>query len=225
MKINFKVILFVVLFLFGSYNVLNVENNKEVYVLSDNSSYENDYKQKDDNQYSIDKITTEEDNNEAKENNFENKDEITVFISGEVKSPGIITVENGKRLFDAVNELGGVTDAADLNKVNLAVKLQDEAHYVIPKIGEETEITENVTQNNNLNNSNNKNTNDINKVNINKADSTELDSLPGVGPSTAEKIISYREQNGEFGSIEEIKNVTGIGDKKYEQLKDFIDIK
>ena len=62
-------------------------------------------------------------------------------------------------------------------------------------------------------------------VNINKADETELDTLPGIGPSLASKIIQYREENGNFKKIEDIKNVTGIGDTKYANLKDFIKVK
>ena len=63
------------------------------------------------------------------------------------------------------------------------------------------------------------------KININKATQTELETIPGVGPSTALKIIEYREQNGKFKSIENIKNVSGIGDAKYEKMKDYITVK
>ena len=150
-----------------------------------------------------------------------NKKTITVFISGEVKNPGVVTIDTEKRLSDAVNELGGTTENADLNKVNLAIKLKDESHYVIPKVGENLEDYNNVgLENDVVTNLNDKN----NLININTASIQELDNLPGVGQSTANKIVNYREENGKFNSIEDIKNVNGIGEKKYEELKNLISI-
>lgn len=165
-----------------------------------------------------------EDNNEKdvnKTNEKVNSQMITVYISGEVNKPGIITVEEGKRLSDAVKELGDFTEYADLNRVNLAVKLVDEHHYIIPKIGEELQIQQ--TSNNAQSYDNNEEQNNQNKkININSATLQELDSLPGIGEATANKILKYREDNSTFKSIEEIKNVNGIGDKKYEDIKDLI---
>lgn len=144
------------------------------------------------------------------------KNHITIYVSGEVLKPGIVTVENDKRLYDALQLLGGTTSEADLNRVNLAIKLEDEQHYIIPKIGEEYEyIADNKTISNN-DNSENK------KININNGDIKELENLPGVGEATANKIVKYREENKKFNSIEEIKNVNGIGDKKYEEIKNLI---
>lgn len=141
---------------------------------------------------------------------------ITIFISGEVKNPGVVTIESDKRLSDAVEKLGGVTKNADLNKINLAIKIKDEQHYIIPKIGENTVVSD---ENNQI-----ANQVENTKININIATTEELDKLPGVGETTAEKIISYRDTNGKFKSIEEIKNVNGIGDKKYKDLKDKISV-
>ncbi|NMS89902.1 DUF655 domain-containing protein [Clostridioides difficile] len=156
---------------------------------------------------------------------------ITIYISGAVNRPGIVTIETDKRLYDAVELLGGTTSEADLNGVNLSIKLEDEQHYIIPKIGE----TVSVSSNNDSNKSNqndelkseskskdNKNTYNEEKTNINVATIEELDSLPGIGEATANKILQYREENGQFNSIEDIKNVNGIGDKKYENVKDLI---
>lgn len=152
---------------------------------------------------------------------------ITIYISGAVNRPGIVTIEPDKRLYDAVELLGGTTSEADLNGVNLSIKLEDEQHYIIPKIGE----TISVTSNNDSNKSNqksesenkdNENTSKEAKININVATIEELDSLPGVGEATANKILQHREDNGQFSSIEDIKNVNGIGDKKYENIKDLI---
>ena len=100
--------------------------------------------------------------------------------------------------------------------MNMAIKVEDEEHYIIPKIGEALEVQENIMAENNGTKE------DSSKININKATIEELDSLPGVGEATANKIVNYRDENGEFKSIEEIKNVNGIGDKKFQDMKDLI---
>ncbi|RDY29793.1 competence protein ComE [Romboutsia weinsteinii] len=162
-------------------------------------------------------IVKKEDNVDEQE--IESPKGITIYISGAIKNPGILTIDKEKRLYDAIEELGGVTEEADLNRVNLALKLSDEQHYIIPKIGEEIQVADNSVQGSTTQESKN---NQSKIVNINLATLEELDSLPGVGEATANKIINYREENSSFKSIEEIKNVNGIGDKKYEDLKDLI---
>ena len=150
----------------------------------------------------------------------ENSNMITIYISGQVNNPGIVTLESNKRLADAIDILGGVTKDADLNRVNMALKIKDEEHYIIPKIGEEI-------SNDNLLIDNTKDFNekvDNNKININLATIKDLEDLPGIGEATANKIIRYRDENGNFKTIDEIKNVNGIGDKKYEDLKELISI-
>lgn len=143
----------------------------------------------------------------------ENK-EIMVHISGAVKNPGILKINSSKRVVDALEMAGGATDDADLDKINLAAKLHDEEKIYIPKIGE--------VSSNEISNLVSSGENSIaEKININTADSTELQKIPGVGAKTAEKIINYRSQNS-FSSIEDIKNVDGIGDKKFESMKDYI---
>ncbi len=151
-------------------------------------------------------------------NNDDSEESVTIYISGQVKNPGIVTLESNKRLVDAIEILGGVTEDADLNRVNMALKIEDEGHYIIPKLGEEVEIQS--IDLNNVEKDNDKN----DKVNINVANIDELQSLPGVGEATANKIFKYREENGNFKNIEEIKNVNGIGDKKYEGLRDLISV-
>ncbi|WP_434797248.1 helix-hairpin-helix domain-containing protein [Terrisporobacter vanillatitrophus] len=154
-----------------------------------------------------------------KEENVTNK-KITVYISGEVSKPGIVTLNEGDRLATAVENVGGTTKKADLNGVNMAIKVQDEMHYIIPKTGDVVkENTSQVAKNNNTNQNESAKTS---QININIATIEELDTLPGVGEATANKIINYRSENGEFKSIEEIKSVNGIGDKKFEEIKDLI---
>ena len=119
--------------------------------------------------------------------------------------------------------VGGTTNKADLNGINMAIKVQDEMHYIIPKIGD-------VVKNNNSEIVSNDNTNQAeasktSQININTATIEELDTLPGVGEATANKIVNHRSENGEFKSIEEVKNVNGIGDKKFEEIKNLICVK
>lgn len=193
---------------------LKVRDN--VYVVS-KSEKEETKNLKYDEQMDKDKILEKTANkNDINENKSK---KIRIFISGEVKNPGVVTIENSKRLIDAIDLLGGFTEEADLNKINLAMTIEDEMHYIIPKIGEEiNNNNENVTQNNT------KSQEDNSKININIANVSDLDKLPGVGEATANKILNYREEKGQFKSIEEIKNVNGIGDKKYEDIKDMITI-
>ena len=177
------------------------------------------------------------DNSSSSNSNEANKSEkdvgvkeITVYISGQVAKEGVVTLSSDKRLADAVEKLGGLTKNADTNNINLAMKLEDEKHYIIPKEGEviqnNSDSTQ-VTSNKDNNSSNNATQSDSqgSKININTADLKELDDIPGVGEATANKILSYRDENGEFKSIEEIKNVNGIGDKKFENMKDLICVK
>ena len=213
-----KIIIFIMILLFSIYKIIdnkNLDIKDNVYIVSQSEVREEE---------SISNNISDEKDNQGKEQikiENTNKKTITVFISGEVKNPGVVAIDAEKRLSDAVNELGGTTENADLNKVNLAMKLKDESHYIIPKIGDNLESHNKKTFENNIENDlNNKN----NLININAASIQELDALPGVGEATANKIVNYREEKGKFNSIEEIKNVNGIGDKKYEELKTLISI-
>ena len=181
--------------------------------------------------------TTEEnteENNEAKEE----KSKIIVHVSGAVKNEGIVELEEKARVVDAIEAAGGVTENAYMKEVNLAEPLEDGMKIYIPTKEEvEKEEAEQggsgsyITSGSSISSQSKSNiqdktsTNSKNKkVNINTASKEELDTLPGVGESTANKIISYRNENGKFKSIEEIKEVSGIGDSKFEQIKDLIEI-
>lgn len=160
----------------------------------------------------------------------QNSETIVIHITGEVKKEGVIYLEEGARIIDAIKEAGGETKQADLSQVNLAYELQDGQKIYIPNKNEK--ITEYIVDNSNENLMNNQNTNksdsgsnDKNiKININTATLAELDNLPGIGPSTAQKIIEYREKNGKFKKIEDIQNVKGIGEAKYEDIKEKITV-
>lgn len=142
---------------------------------------------------------------------------LQVYVCGAVKKPAVISVENGSRIQDAVERVGGFLPTANLNEINLAAFIQDGDKIYIPKQGE-------ISYENSVLNNQAAALNQKKKININRANSSELDQLPGIGPSLAESIIQYREQKGAFSSIEDIKNVPRIGDKKYEQLQDYISI-
>lgn len=160
----------------------------------------------------------------------QNSETIVIHITGEVKKEGVIYLEEGARIIDAIKEAGGETKQADLSQVNLAYELQDGQKIYIPNKNEK--ITEYIVDNSNENLMNNQNTNKsdsgsngkIIKININTATLAELDNLPGIGPSTAQKIIEYREKNGKFKKIEDIQNVKGIGEAKYEDIKEKITV-
>ena len=144
----------------------------------------------------------------------EEKEEIMVHISGAVNKPGILRLDSSKRLVDALDLAGGARDDADLDRVNLAARLHDEEKIYIPKVGE--------VQNNISSLASSPSSSDTSsKININSADLSELTKIPGVGEKTAQKIIDYRANNS-FSSIEDIKNVPGIVDKKFESMKDYI---
>lgn len=145
--------------------------------------------------------------------------EMKVHISGEIKNPGVYTIKDGDRLDDLVLRAGGFTDLANQNDLNLALRLDDQMKIYIPNINEEPiDIKDNKSLI-----SSPINDTDTNKININTASKEELMSLPNIGEKRAQAIIDYRQENL-FESIEDIKNVTGIGDKFYQSMKDLIKI-
>ena len=151
--------------------------------------------------------------------------EVTVYISGAVKTEGVVTMSSEDRLSDAIKVMGGIVEGADMNAINLAEKLVDGKHYVIPKQGEQIPVDVNAGGGSTSGATQTSGGNAQGQgglVNINNATLEQLDTLPGVGEATANKIITYREENGGFKSIEDLKNVKGIGDKKFEDMKSSI---
>ena len=144
------------------------------------------------------------------------------LITGEVKKEGVIHLNKGDRIIDAIKKAGGETKQADLSQVNLAYELQDGQKIYIPNKNEK--ISEYIVGGNGNTNINSINSKEETKVNINTANQSELDSLPGIGPATAQKIIEYRNQNGNFKKIEDLQNVKGIGQAKYEEIRNNIEV-
>ena len=150
-------------------------------------------------------------------------DEVTIYVSGEVNSPGVITLDSNCRIKDAIIACGDFTPLADKNSVNLAQKVTDGMQIKISALSQNQ--NDKTADNAILNEgTNNKSTQNTTMVNINTASKEELDTLPGVGPATADKIIEYRETNGQFNSIEDIKNVRGIGEAKFSKMQSRIQI-
>ena len=137
---------------------------------------------------------------------------IYVHVSGAVKRPDkVYKLPEGARVQDAIDMAGGCSEEADLSRLNLAQKISDGQKIYVPKVGEEYVVQENLQESaqNHL-------------TDLNKADKIELDALPGIGPSLAQRIIEYREEHGAFTDIEQLKEVKGIGDALFEKLQDKI---
>jgi len=140
---------------------------------------------------------------------------ILVYVSGAVKKPDVYTLPVGSIVRDAMIAAGGPADEADLDRINLAAPLSDGIQIHFPSEGEAaaapgSPLTSGVPASG--------------PININTASPEELDMLSGIGPAIAGRIIDYRQTNGPFQSIEQIKDVKGIGDALFEKIKDHITV-
>ena len=176
---------------------------------------------------------TENDTNKEESESKDTKEKIIIYIAGAIKNEGVYELDENSRIADCIEKAGGLTEDANLQDINLAYMLEDGMKIYIPKNSESNNhdntesnaTTENDKREVTVKNIENKNSKTQNvKININTATQTELETLPGIGSSTALKIINYRKENGKFKSIEDIKNVNGIGDSKYNKIKDMIKI-
>lgn len=249
-KNKFFIIVCIIVILIASYVIIEemmVDNNNEIEIIEEADDI---FKKDEEENFEeknilkdevIDDI--EEKIEEGTENieDFENEvikdnEKIYVYITGEVNNPGIVVLPIGSRIVDAIDCAGGITQKADIMKVNLVYMLQDGMKVNIPS---SIELKNNpnfeyitMSSGDEKNDSNIKNATTVDtksesafkvsNVNINTATQTELETLPGIGPSLALKIINYRKENGKFKSIEELKSVNGIGENKYEEIKKYI---
>ncbi|MCY8491952.1 helix-hairpin-helix domain-containing protein [Bacillus inaquosorum] len=166
-------------------------------------------------------VSTETENAEVKQeaDKDESNKTIVIDIKGAVLHPGVYEMRTGDRVSQAIEKAGGASEQADEMQVNLAELLQDGTVVYIPKKGEETAVQQGAVG---------AVQSDGGKgalVNINTATLDELQGISGVGPSKAEAIIAYREENGRFQTIEDITKVSGIGEKSFEKIKSSITVK
>jgi competence protein ComEA len=137
--------------------------------------------------------------------------EVIVDVKGEVGKPGVYEMPSDARVHEVIEEAGGFTNEADGSQVNLAQRLQDEMIIIVPKTGEEGGAATGISEPGNEG-----------KVRINIADQAEIETLNGIGPSKAEAIIQYREENGQFQTVEDLLDISGIGEKTLDNFVDDI---
>ena len=249
-KNKFFIIVCIIVILVASYIIIEemmVDNNNEIEIIEEaddifKKDEEENFEEKnilkdeviDDVEEKIEEGT--ENVEDFKNEVINDNEKIYIYITGEVNNPGIVVLPIGSRIVDAIDCAGGITQKADIMKVNLVYMLQDGMKVNIPSSIELKNNTNfeyiTMSSGDEKNDSNIKNATTVDKksesafkvsnVNINTATQTELETLPGIGPSLALKIINYRKENGKFKSIEELKSVNGIGENKYEEIKKYI---
>ncbi len=142
---------------------------------------------------------------------------LRVYVSGAVRNPDVYLLPPGSIVKDALVAAGGATSQADLDNINLALPLQDGMHVLVPRKGETPAPSSASSPVLNV-------TSSTGRININTASQEELETLPGIGPSLARRIIQYREANGPFRNIEDILQVKGIGEATFERIKNLITV-
>jgi competence protein ComEA len=138
--------------------------------------------------------------------------QVAVYVTGAVLSPGVYHLPEGSRIEEALQAAGGATVEADLNRVNLARRVHDEEHIYVPKVGEESPPVASGSSS------------EGGPININTASTAELETLPGIGPTLAQRIVDYREAHGPFAAIEDIIKVRGIGEGLFNEIRDLITV-
>lgn len=191
-----------------SVNKNSYDNNKDLHSIEKNGSNSS-------------KMST---NKKSKKNNKQSKnadgeidasDENSMYIDieGAVINPGVYRIKEGDRIFHAIAKAGGLKDTADIKSINKAEVLSDGQKIYIYELGEEGHSGDSTSDENSGD-----------KVNINSADVNKLQEIEGIGPSMANRIIEYRKTNGRFKKLDDLKNVSGIGEKRFESMKNSITI-
>lgn len=138
--------------------------------------------------------------------------QLAVYVTGAVVEPGVWYLPEGSRVEDALLAAGGAKPEADLNRVNLARRVHDEEQVYVPELGEETlPVAPMASSEDGL-------------ININAASAAELETLTGIGPTLAQRIVEYREAHGPFAAIDDIMGVRGIGEGLFDEIKDLITV-
>lgn len=154
------------------------------------------------------KTDTKESNKKSVATNTTKKRDLVIDIEGAVKSPGVYHVKNGAIVQEALKEAGGVNRNADTKQLNKAKRVTDQMQLYVPSVGEHS------------GNSNSSTASETKVVNINSATVADFKDVTGIGPKKAEKIIAFREKNGDFQTLHDLTKVSGIGEKSLDSLKD-----
>lgn len=161
---------------------------------------------------SIDDANTAKD--KTTEESSESTSKVYVDVGGEVESPGVYEVSKDARIYEVIDKAGGLTGKADTTDLNQAEVVKDGQKIIVAsKVADTGSGSQGTSAGATVSAPSN------GLININTADSTELQKITGIGPVMAGKIISYREENGRFSKIEDLKNVSGIGDKTFAKMK------
>ena len=149
---------------------------------------------------------------------------LRVYVTGAVRQPDVYLFFPGSIVKDALAAAGGATADADLDRINLAVQLQDQQQVYVPRQGEDTPPAPPVAAPPAASDTRSGSA-VLSPIDINSATASELETLPGIGPTYAQRIVDYREQNGPFASIEDITQVKGIGPATLDKLEELITVR
>ena len=221
-----SILILSIIFLVAGYiiNHNKEEEYKEVFIDEQQYFQSQNSKGNGENENTENKDSNKDSNKKDSENQENiNDNKIVVDIKGAVKAPKEYELKAGSRVRDLIEIAGGLTPEADEEKIYFSKILEDEQCIKIYKIGEEvldSEIEVEEQQEKDTGAVDSKG-----KININKATVDELMTIPGIGQVKAQSIVDYRNENGKFNSVDELTNITGIGVKTLEKLRDKVDIK
>lgn len=140
-----------------------------------------------------------------------------------MKEPGIYSFSSEERVYDVLKRAGGLLEEADSDRINFSAKIEDQQVLYIPAVGEEP--PEHLNQSASPEGKQSTADTEPSKININTASPSELQQIPGIGSVKAQEIIRFREENGSFQKVEDLQEISGIGEKTVEKLKNFVTIK
>lgn len=212
------------LFLFFASAVLACTKETEKLVFYQTTQIQKMDDSKEDTQFLQEEVQTSQVSESSLHETTQAVETIAVYLCGEVCNPGVYVLQAGSRLYQAVEEAGGLTANARAEAVNLARILLDSEQIYIPNIAESIDQIEKETQNVISPEAIVSSASSDNLLNINQASESELMQLPGIGQVKAAAIVTYRNSNGPFSSIEEIKNVPGIKEAAFDKIKGMITV-